>query len=66
MNTIILNDVDATLFLEFRKNQDAFKILSDNKIFDTQSGSVVLHFNLEGRLVKVDRNQVLFFAKLSP
>lgn len=61
---IELNEEDARLFVSFRKYQDVFKTMLDSGVFDTKSGSIILHFNLEGNLAKIDRNQVLFFLSV--
>ena len=33
-------------------------------VFETKNGSVILHFNYEGRLMKIDRQQILFINRL--
>lgn len=39
---------------------EMFALLMQNGVFDTVSGSVILHFNNNGQLAKIDRNQILF------
>lgn len=60
--SVDLTEEEAKLFLEFRKYQDTFKKMIDCGVFETQPGSIILHFNLDGVLSKIDRNQVLFFV----
>lgn len=55
-----LSEADALLFLEYRKYQDAFKILLESGMLNTKSGSVVVHFDLAGQIRKIDKSEVLF------
>ena len=58
MVKIELTDEDAKLFSQFRKYQDQFKQLLDNKVFEHLIGEVVIHKDgfsiriIETRVVK--------------
>ena len=55
---------DARLFVSYRKHQDLFNFLVDKGVFDTKGGSVVLHFNASGRIMKIDKQEVLFYLSV--
>lgn len=63
MIDIRLTKEEAESFVLFRKYQDKIETLINNDVFDTKSGSVIIHFNLDGRIMKIDKNEVLFFLK---
>lgn len=60
LTTIYLNEEDAKLFLEFRKNQDDFMILKANGIFSLKNGNMLIHKDLNGRVREIVVNQILF------
>ena len=57
---IELEESEAQLFLEFQKNYEVFKILSDSGVLNIKNGSATLSFNLEGRLDIIHINIVGF------
>jgi len=58
MIKIELTDEDAKLFTAFRKHQDQFKQLLDNRVFEYLIGEIVIHKDglsiriIETRVVK--------------
>lgn len=57
---IELNEQEAELFEKFRRNQKAFEKLIDSKALDVENGSITLHFNSSGQLMKIEQNGVLY------
>lgn len=54
-----LNESDALLFAEFRRLQSNFSLLNDCGFFGIRNGSGTVHFDAEGRVRKVDRNDCI-------
>lgn len=57
---IELTKIDAELFVEFRRRQEVFKIMQDTGCFDVHGGSVTLHFDADGTLRKVQKDEIVF------
>lgn len=53
---VSLSPSDADLFVEFRKVQDVFSVLSENGVFTTRNGKAILNFNAEGVLDSIEFN----------
>jgi len=58
--TIFLTPLQATQFLEFQKNHAMFIFLLQNKVFDIRNGSATIHFDNNGVIGKIERNDSLF------
>jgi len=58
---IELTESDAGLFIEFRKYQDVFDMLMQTGVFDVKGGSVTIHFNAQGQIARVDKNETVFY-----
>lgn len=61
--SVEMTEDEASRFIAYQQYHDIFNVLLDNGVFDTKNGSVVLHFNFQGQLMKIDRNQILFLLK---
>lgn len=60
MVTLELNDIDAALFLEYRKHQNTFATLYNAGIFGIKNGKAVLSFGLDGTLMRIDGDVSLY------
>ena len=60
MLKIELTDEDARLFKLFREYQDRFKVLLDNKVFETKNGKAILNFDSAGKLRQVNINKICY------
>lgn len=60
MQTILLSDEEAQSFLEFRKNQDTWDILSKSGIFNITNGSAEIHFNHQGNITLINSHLATF------
>ncbi len=49
-----MDEDDATLFVRFRKFQQAIEMLDRNGIIDMKNGSVTLHYDQWGNVRTVD------------
>jgi len=58
--TIYITEDIAKEFVLFQKNYETFKTLLDSKVFDLRGGSVTLHFDHEGVLQLIQREDVLY------
>ncbi len=58
--TIFLTPIQAEQFIQFQKNHAMFIFLLQNKVFDIKSGSATIHFDHNGVIGKIDRNDTLF------
>lgn len=63
MNELIkieLNEEDASLFRQFRENQDTFKTFIKNGVFNIRNGTALLNFDNLGNLTQIDINVVMY------
>lgn len=62
MQTVVVNlsPADSLLFVEFRRRQDIFAELVKGGVFDLRSGSATIHFDADGILRKIEKNEVVF------
>ena len=51
--TIEVTDDEARAFLRFREYQTLFIALLQARVFEVQSGKVIIHFNQKGRIVDI-------------
>lgn len=58
MTQVELTDEDAELFKSFREHQEHYKIMLDAGIFAFKGGSVVIHYNPTGLIMKIERNAI--------
>lgn len=58
--TLNLTPSDAQMFLEYRKNQDAFQTLVQSGVFNVRNGQAVLSFDHVGSLIQVDFNVIAY------
>lgn len=54
-----LTDADARLFTEFRRQQDVWAKLLNSGALTVKNGSVVLHFDNDGSLRRIERHDIL-------
>ena len=57
---VFLPPAEVALFIQFRENQDVFKLLKDAGVFNIKSGQAVLSFNADGVLTDIDINRKAF------
>lgn len=57
LTKIQLSDTEAKLFMQFRKHQSLFELLESIKAFDTRSGSITIHFNADGKIAGVAKEE---------
>lgn len=60
MQTVILNDQEATSFLKWRQFQDNFDVLLAHGVFEIKNGSAELHFDREGNIDSVSAHLKLY------
>ena len=60
LNKIELTDIEAELFLAFRKHQTEFMVLKASGIFDLKNGSITIHKDVNGIVRQIETNQVVF------
>lgn len=61
--TIVLNTPESIAFRDFQQFHSTFMLLVKSGVFDIKNGSVTLHFDLQGRIQKITRNDNLFDAR---
>jgi len=62
--TIFLTPLQAQQFLEFQKNHAMFVFMLQNKVFDIKNGSATIHFDSNGVIGKIERNDTLFDSRV--
>lgn len=60
LTTIRLSTDDSRLFILFRKHQDKIAILLKNDVFEAKNGKIILHFNQNGQLMKIEKDETLY------
>jgi len=63
---IDLTEEDASLFREFRRHQDIFQSLVTLGVFNTRGGAVTIHFNSQGQIARIDKNETVFYRSAKP
>lgn len=61
--TIYLTTPEAVLFRDFQAFHTMFTLLVQKGVFDTKNGSVTLHFDSEGTIQNIQRNDYLYSRK---
>jgi hypothetical protein len=59
---IYLNAQEIELFRSFREHQTEFMVLKGTGIFDLKNGSMTVHKDIDGRVRKIETNQILFIT----
>lgn len=57
VNSVEMNDADAILFVEFQKRYAFMKMLESIDAFAIRNGSITVHFDNLGRIVKIDKHE---------
>ena len=62
--TIILNTPDAILFRDYQKFHATFALMVKAGVFDVKHGKVIIHFDTNGNIQKIERNDDLFDSRI--
>jgi len=57
---IELTEYEIELFKKFREYQTDLQILEENNFFKFKNGSMVVHKNSEGRIMKIENNFIAY------
>ena len=57
---IELSEYEIELFKKFREYQDDLEILEENNFFKFRNGSLTIHKNNDGRIMKIETNSISF------
>ena len=49
---------EIMLFKKFRECQEPFKIMLDSGLFSFKGGHAVVHYNLDGKIMKIETTQI--------
>jgi hypothetical protein len=52
-----LTDTEAQLFIKFQKHFALINILEGMKAFDIKNGSVTIHFDSQGKIGVIEKNE---------
>lgn len=55
-----LTEYEIELFKKFREYQTDIEILNDNDFFKFKNGSMVIHKNNDGNIMKIEKNFISF------
>jgi hypothetical protein len=61
--TILLPEAEAKKWVIFQQYYDTFSLIVDRGVFDIRNGSATLHFDNNGLLNSVVRNDFLYSRK---
>lgn len=61
---IFLTPTDAELFKQWQHFYDVFEKLSNSGAFATKNGSVIIHFDSQGLIQKIERHDSLFDSRI--
>lgn len=62
MTTITLDESEVASFIRWRKFQDQFELLVENRVFDVKNGSATINFSPTGDISSIDINMKVFRA----
>ncbi|KUK99146.1 MAG: hypothetical protein XE08_0223 [Parcubacteria bacterium 32_520] len=57
---IELTEYEIELFKKFREYQDDIQILEENNFFKFKNGSMIIHKNSEGKIMKIENNFIAY------
>jgi len=55
-----LTTIDAQSFIEFKRHQALFQRMLETGCFDVHGGKVTLHFDADGTLRKIEKDEIVF------
>jgi hypothetical protein len=55
-----LTEYEIELFKKFREYQDDLQILEENGFFKFKNGSMIIHKNNEGKIMKIEGNFITY------
>lgn len=62
--TIFLTTPEAEMFKSFQQFHKTFELLCQTGVFDIKSGSATIHFDKDGVIKKIERNDSLFDSRV--
>ncbi len=60
MVVVEMTEVEAQMFVLFRKYEDKIVTLLENRVFDLMNGSAEIHFNRLGQIASIDMHSKVF------
>lgn len=57
---ILLTTPEAILFRDFQQFHKTFALLTKSGVFDIKNGIAILHFDSDGNVQKIEREDTLF------
>lgn len=64
MNTVILTDEQAALFILFQKHYDSIGFMMSQGVFDIRQGNATLNFDKNGDLMSIDKHLFSYRPKV--
>jgi hypothetical protein len=61
---IFLTTPEAIMFRDFQQFHKTFALMCKSGVFDIKGGSATIHFDSEGEIKKIERNDSLFDARV--
>jgi len=55
-----LTEYEIELFKKFKEWQTDLELLNDNDFFKFKNGSIIIHKNNEGKIMKIEKNFISF------
>lgn len=55
-----LTEYEIELFKKFKEWQTDLELLNDNDFFGFKNGSIIIHKNNEGKIMKIEKNFISF------
>ncbi len=58
--TVFLTTPEAILFREYQQFHETFQLLCQRGVFDMKNGNVIIHFDSQGNIAKIERHDSLY------
>ena len=62
--TIFLTTPEAVMFRDFQQFHATFALLCSSGVFDTKNGNVTIHFDSQGHIQKIEKNESLYDSRI--
>ena len=62
--TIFLTTPEAVMFRDYQKFHQTFALMCEKGVFDCKNGQIIMHFDSNGEIKKIEEHKSLFDSRV--